>query len=107
MHIPVTIHITAVNPFNENFVATGGGDGLIKVWDLRYAKEAVCTLEKHTEGVYQLDWSPHSETIIASGSADRRICVWDLHKIGAGEYKIYTIYGDILMDLKEACLLFL
>lgn len=70
------------NTFNENLVATGGSEGVVKVWDLRYLQNPMNTLEHHKEGVYQVNWSPHTETILATGSADRRICVWDLAKVG-------------------------
>eukprot|EP00606_Chrysophyceae_sp_TOSAG23-5_P000618 GSChrysophyteH2.ASY1.ANO1.1501.1 assembled CDS len=76
------INCLSFNSFNENFLATGGSDNMVKIWDMRFLQNPMNTLEAHTDSVYQVNWSPHSETILASGSADRRICVWDLAKVG-------------------------
>ena len=76
------INCLSFNSFNENFLATGGSDNMVKIWDMRFLQNPINTLEGHTDGVYQVNWSPHSETLLASGSADRRVCVWDIAKVG-------------------------
>ena len=60
-------------------VATGGSDGLVKVFDTRTDKKPIMKLRSHSEVVktIYLPDSPSSSNIV-SGSADGSIKVWDL-----------------------------
>lgn len=54
---------------------TGGGDGIIRVWDLA-SGEVKRTLTGHTNAVYKAQFSPN-EKLIASSSRDATARIWD------------------------------
>jgi WD40 repeat protein len=60
-------------------LATGGGDHLAKVWDLRETSEARHTLYDHAGAVKALAWSPHQRGLLATGggSSDRTLRLWE------------------------------
>lgn len=70
------------NYHNEFVLATGAGDGVVKLWDLRNMSVPTHDLCGHKEGVYQLSWAPFDESVLASSSEDRRVYVWDTSRIG-------------------------
>lgn len=76
------INCLAFSPFGEHFVATGGLDNVVCLWDIRNLSQKIHTFEGHQDGVYQVNWSPFNETILASSSSDRRVNIWDLSRIG-------------------------
>ena len=57
------------------YLASGGEDSKIKVWDLAKRK-AVASLESHVSIVRTFDYSPE-KNILASGSRDRTLVLWD------------------------------
>lgn len=61
---------------------SGGDDGVICVWDLRYFKpektDPIAKYKQHTSAVTTVEWSPHEGTVFASGGADDQITQWDL-----------------------------
>ena len=80
------------NPIEENILATGSADSLIKIWDIRNLNQSVITnnggsnvtsvtsLKYHTREITQVRWSPHVASLLASSSTDRRVVLWDLSK---------------------------
>ncbi|HEX4696947.1 MAG TPA: TIR domain-containing protein, partial [Candidatus Udaeobacter sp.] len=64
----------AMNPAG-NRVASGGGDNLIKVWDVQTGV-VLNTLKDHAGSVLTVAWSPDGKQIV-SGSYDRSIKLWD------------------------------
>ena len=56
-------------------LASGGGDNVIHLWDIRTGKREM-TLIGHTNGVFSLAFSPDGKTL-ASGSVDSDIRLWD------------------------------
>jgi WD40 repeat protein len=60
----------------ENFIATGGSDNLVRVWNWRTHQEAN-RLQGHTGSVATLAFDPASSTVI-SGSFDTTVRVWKL-----------------------------
>src|ERR1700752_2761588 len=64
---------------------TGGGDGVIRVWDLA-SGELKRTFTGHTNSIYKAEFSPN-EKLIASSSRDSTARIWDfatgreLHKL--------------------------
>jgi WD40 repeat protein len=65
----------AFSPERQTF-ASGGGNGVISLWDVNSGK-LVNTLEEHTNGVFSIAFSLDGR-ILASGSADGTIHLWDL-----------------------------
>lgn len=55
-------------------LASAGGDGLVKVWDVQTG-EVACTLDNHEDRVWALAINP-STNMIVSGSADATVTFW-------------------------------
>lgn len=85
------------NVCNTHVFASGGKDGVVKVWDLRCMPRtgvdgrttggAIHYAQEHEAdgGIMTLNWSPHGQAMLATGGADRKVCVWDFSKIGAAQ----------------------
>jgi histone-binding protein RBBP4 len=63
------VHCLSFNPVNEHYVATGGADGIVKLWDLRNMSRCLHEFKGHTEGVFQVQWAPFSESVLGSCSS--------------------------------------
>ena len=65
---------------NEPFIASGGDDGYMKVWDLRQLEkgEPVATFKHHSGPITSVEWHPQDSTVLASSGADDQIALWDL-----------------------------
>ncbi|MFH8679970.1 WD40 repeat domain-containing protein [Streptomyces lydicus] len=58
-------------------LATGGNDGLIKIWRPRAgAAELLSTLRGHDGAVRSLSWTP-DDALLASGAEDGTVGIWD------------------------------
>ena len=62
------------------FLASGGEDKVIRIWDLHTRKIAT-TLRGHTSRIWSVAFSGDSR-FLASGSDDRSIRIWDLKANG-------------------------
>jgi len=65
----------------EPFIASGGDDCALKVWDLRSFNngESVAEFKHHHKSpVCSVQWSPHESTMLASAGEDDQIAIWDL-----------------------------
>ena len=71
--------------YNENIIATGGCDGLIKCWDLRAPSAPVVTLSGHERAVKKVVFSGHRESIISSVSYDFTTRIWDVRRCVGGD----------------------
>ncbi len=81
-------HASDVNVIDWNrqepFIASGGDDGHVKVWDLRQvhassgAAEPVASFAHHRGPVTSVEWSPADATVMASSGDDDQIALWDL-----------------------------
>jgi eukaryotic-like serine/threonine-protein kinase len=65
---------------NGKYIASGGNDGSVQVWDARTGVRTVTYTVHQTPGhqntaVKAITWSPNS-TRIASGGEDRTVQVW-------------------------------
>ena len=74
------VSAVAMHPFNESFVATGGGDTTAKLWDLR-GRDCLHTFKKHSGGVGVTRFSPNGAWLITGGD-DGAAHVWDLRVTG-------------------------
>jgi len=63
--------------------ASEGGQGGLKLWDLRASTSMpLTTLEGgHTGGVLSMDWCPHDDTLMVSCGNDNRTLLWDLYSL--------------------------
>lgn len=64
----------------EPFIASGGDDGILKIWDLRHfqSKSPIATFKHHTNHITTVEWNPNESTVLASGGDDDQIALWDL-----------------------------
>ncbi|XP_017892871.1 glutamate-rich WD repeat-containing protein 1 isoform X2 [Ceratina calcarata] len=76
------INVISWNRKENQFLVSGGDDGLICVWDLRqFASNDSTPLAKfkqHMAPVTTVEWHPQEATVFASGGADDQIAQWDL-----------------------------
>lgn len=76
------INVISWNPKENQFMISGGDDGLLHVWDLRQfgsdGASPVATFKQHTAPVTTVEWHPTDATVFASGGADDQIAQWDL-----------------------------
>jgi WD40 repeat protein len=67
---------------NSRYIAAGGSDGLVKIWDMRRSeKEADLVLKSHIGAVTSVAWS-RSDDIIASSSVSGDVV---LNSVGNGD----------------------
>jgi WD40 repeat protein len=57
-------------------LASGDGDGTIKLWDTLTRKE-LATIKLHTADVFSVAYSKDGKTL-ASGSGDTTVKLWDM-----------------------------
>jgi len=65
----------------DTFIASGGDDCALKIWDLRtFDKgEAVAEFRHHHKApICSVEWSPHESTVLATAGEDDQIAIWDL-----------------------------
>jgi len=67
--------------YDEYQMFTGAVDKLIRIWDIRKAKEPVHTLAGHEFAIRRLKVSPHDPRILASASFDMTCALWDITKL--------------------------
>jgi len=70
-----TVHAVALSP-DKRLLATGGEDGLIRVWEVETG-ETVVTLEGSTAGICGVDWTADGQKLV-SGTSDGTIRLWDV-----------------------------
>ncbi|KAH8234322.1 hypothetical protein KR038_007686 [Drosophila bunnanda] len=65
---------------SEPFIASGGDDGFLHVWDLRQfnSQKPIATFKHHTDHITTVEWCPSEATVLASGGDDDQIALWDL-----------------------------
>lgn len=68
------------NKFDDNLLATGASDGMIKGWDIRSLTSPIFELYGCTYAVRRVQFSPHDANIIASVSYDFSSRIWNWHQ---------------------------
>jgi WD40 repeat protein len=81
-------------------VATGGADGVVKIFDSREEKKAVYKLKGHTDMIKSLLMPSNRSNIVVSGSSDTSIRIWDLRAIGKAQ-NCLALHEDSVWDLSE------
>lgn len=70
------LHVAVFSP-TASLLATGEGDGLIKLWNVASGRETGPPLRGHTSDVVALAFSPDGRWL-ASGGKDQRLWLWDV-----------------------------
>jgi len=72
------------NPFNDNIIASGSEDSMIRVWlipdgGLRSdLKDCMMKLKGHRRKVGIIEWHPTAENILASAGFDHLVIIWNI-----------------------------
>lgn len=92
---------------NPNWVATGGSDGKLKVWDLKFeggqCRQTCEVKDGQTGGVTRLQWHPNLPFIVASYS-DAAVRLWDarngnlIHTLTGGNSNGENQINDISVE---------
>lgn len=69
------------NPFDRNYLASGGNDNRIAIWDIRNSLRPLF-YGKHRAAIKALAWSPFQNGLLCSGGGTACRCIkfWDLHQ---------------------------
>ncbi len=70
-----TVHAVTFSPVDASLVASAGGNGTIKLWNLR--DDTVTTLRGHADTVNSVAFSPNGELLV-SGGDDHQCKLWDV-----------------------------
>ncbi|KNC53633.1 uncharacterized protein AMSG_01342 [Thecamonas trahens ATCC 50062] len=73
------VHTVAVHPNQPDFLATGGSDGMLSVWDLRSAGSAVTKIHAHSSDVWDIEFSPHAPDTVFSCADDGTVLRWNFN----------------------------
>jgi WD40 repeat protein len=66
--------------FDGRTLASAGGDGTVRLWDVASGQE-LCCLRGHSSEVLSVAFCPDGR-ILASGSKDKTIKLWDVTGLG-------------------------
>lgn len=71
-------------PYNDNLIASGSEDCLVKVWEIpdgglqENLSESLVDLEGHQRRVGIIKWHPLAENVLLSAAFDYQIIIWDI-----------------------------
>ncbi|XP_043525298.1 glutamate-rich WD repeat-containing protein 1 isoform X2 [Frieseomelitta varia] len=76
------VNVISWNRKENQFLISGGDDGLLCMWDLRQfgpnGSSPVAIFKQHTAPITTVEWHPQDANVFASGGADDQIAQWDL-----------------------------
>eukprot|EP00050_Salpingoeca_kvevrii_P022622 m.129262 g.129262 ORF g.129262 m.129262 type:complete len:345 (-) comp9766_c0_seq2:150-1184(-) len=72
-----TLQSIAVHPDQPDIVATGGGDGVLSIWDLRSPRFPVALTQAHTAEVWEIQFHPLHTDHLFTCSEDGALLHWD------------------------------
>lgn len=73
--VPSGLVTTAAWSSNGAFIATGGDDGTVRIWEARSGDQRV-VLQEHQQGVTGLAWSPDDQRMVSTSSTE--VILWDI-----------------------------
>jgi WD40 repeat protein len=74
---PMSVEAVGFSPLNPNWCATGGVNGVLKIWDLTNGQcRHTCKAGEELEGITRLRWHP-TAPIVFTATSRGRIHLWD------------------------------
>lgn len=92
---------------NEHVLATGQGDGTVKLFDWARPGVPIMSLHEHKAEVYGVDWNMNTKQLISSASWDNTVKVWDVMQgVCVQTYMSHQkiAYAAIWSPARPACL---
>ena len=86
--------ITAVINLNDDLIASGSTDNVIKIWDVKTNCKKIKELEGHNNAISCLKFI--DDNLIVSGSIDRTIKIWDMNN----DYKCIDTLRNFIGEIK-------
>jgi WD40 repeat protein len=74
----IDLFTVAAHPHQNNLIATGGGDGSLRLWDLRQTGRALHMFKRHSAQVWEVQFHKQHPEYIFSCSEDGQLLMWDL-----------------------------
>jgi WD40 repeat protein len=90
--VPAAVFCSAMDKWNR-FVATGGDDGLVKIWSVETG-HLVATLKGHAAEICDLRFSPCMTYLVSSCQDDRSVVVWKRDLELEGHYSLHIRLVD-------------
>ncbi|WVR08664.1 hypothetical protein IAU60_005722 [Kwoniella sp. DSM 27419] len=84
----VSVLFNPTGPFAGHYLAVGGSDGVVEVWDVE-TRGVVRVLEGHVKAVGGLSWSRNNRYLLTS-SSDSTAIIWDLSVLTHPSLSPYT-----------------
>lgn len=89
-------------PFNDNVIASGSEDGIVRVWQIpdgglvRPLMEPIVELIGHQRRVGLVLWHPVANNVLLSASADLKIFIWN---VGTAEVLFTINHPDLIWSV--------
>ncbi|XP_076458832.1 glutamate-rich WD repeat-containing protein 1-like [Babylonia areolata] len=75
------INVINWNRIEKHLLASGGDDGIIKIWDLRMFRNKPvseqASFKLHNKPITSLEWNPLDSSVLAASGEDDQITIWD------------------------------
>ncbi|KAG6970979.1 hypothetical protein JG687_00002326 [Phytophthora cactorum] len=71
------------NPNKPYAIASGGDDGRLKFWDLRYARKPLLAMNAHSHWVWSTRYHPQHDQLVLSGGSDATLALWRVSSISS------------------------
>nr|XP_022286643.1 nucleoporin Nup43-like [Crassostrea virginica]XP_022289744.1 nucleoporin Nup43-like [Crassostrea virginica] len=88
-----SLHSVDRHPGQPHIVATGSGDGVLGIWDLRQEKSPVSLLEAHAGPVWEVKFHKTNSDHLFTCSEDGAVWHWDSSLVGANHMVQTQITG--------------
>lgn len=88
-----SLHSVDRHPGQPHIVATGSGDGVLGIWDLRQEKSPVSLLEAHNGPVWEVKFHKTNSDHLFTCSEDGAVWHWDSSLVGASHMVQTQITG--------------